>query len=305
MDLVFSRVTKFYGPVIGVNEISCRVGAGITGLLGENGAGKSTMLKLASGQLRPSLGEVRLGEHSAWSTAAKRHLGYCPDIDKFYEEMTGREFVYAMVRLHGYSLREARDRTERALAEVGMTDRAHRRIAGCSHGMRQRIKLAQAIAHDPQLLLLDEPMNGIDPGGKRELCDLLVRYAARGKAILVSTHVLEDLETLADHILFIKRGRLIASGTVPEIREQLDDRPYTLQVAVRPLRKAAALLAELPEVQTLEVHEDHLIVQVRNASRFYEHLSALVLDHELEIERLITLDSTAGAVFGYLQQGAV
>src|SRR4051812_514420 len=110
MDLVFNRVTKFYGPVIGVNEVTCRIGPGITGLLGENGAGKSTLLKLASGQLRPSLGEVRLGERSAWSPSAKRHLGYCPDINNFYEEMTGREFVYAMVRLHGYSLRESRER---------------------------------------------------------------------------------------------------------------------------------------------------------------------------------------------------
>ncbi|HVW38394.1 MAG TPA: ATP-binding cassette domain-containing protein, partial [Pirellulales bacterium] len=139
MDLSFDRVTKFYGPVIGVNDVTCRISPGITGLLGANGAGKSTLIKLASGQLRPSLGEVRIGPHRAWSSAAKRQFGYSPDINSFYEEMTCREFVYAMTRLYGYSRREARERTELALAEVGMTPRARRRLAGCSHGMRQRI----------------------------------------------------------------------------------------------------------------------------------------------------------------------
>src|SRR5487761_630574 len=179
MHLTFDHVTKFYGPVIGVNNISCRIGPGITGLLGANGAGKSTLIKLASGQLRPSQGSVRVGEQTAWSTAAKRNFGYSPDLDRFYEEMTGREFVYTMARLYGYRRAEARDRAELALEEVGMTDRADRRLGGCSHGMRQRIKLAQALVHGPELLLLDEPLNGIDPGGRREINELLLRLAER------------------------------------------------------------------------------------------------------------------------------
>src|SRR5688500_3420040 len=172
MFLTFNRVTKFYGPVIGLNDISCRIGPGITGLFGANGAGKSTLMKLASGQLRPSLGEVLVGDNSAWSTRAKRDFGYSPDIDRFYEEMTGREFVETMARLYGYPGREARRRTQRVLEDVGMADRSERRIAGCSHGMRQRIKLAQALVHDPEILLLDEPLNGIDPGGRREIHEL-------------------------------------------------------------------------------------------------------------------------------------
>src|SRR5438034_1749532 len=130
MDLTFENVTKFYGPVIGVNDVSCRIGQGITALFGANGAGKSTMLKLASGQLRPSLGRVTLGDHSAWSTAAKRHLGYLPDVNSFYEEMTGREFVYTLARLQGFSIGEARRRTEASLQQVGMQDRADRRLGG-------------------------------------------------------------------------------------------------------------------------------------------------------------------------------
>ncbi|MEX0642268.1 MAG: ABC transporter ATP-binding protein, partial [Pirellulales bacterium] len=146
--LTFDGVTKFYGPVIGVNNITCRIGPGITGLVGANGAGKSTLIKLASGQLRPTQGAVRIGGRDAWSTAAKRHLGYSPDLNNFYEEMTGREFVYTMARLNGFSRSESRERTEQVLEEVGMADRGQRRLAGCSHGMRQRIKLAQALVHD-------------------------------------------------------------------------------------------------------------------------------------------------------------
>ena len=149
MFLTFDHVTKFYGPVIGVNNISCRIGPGITGLFGANGAGKSTLMKLASGQLRPSQGDVRIGDHRAWSTAAKRHFGYSPDVNSFYEEMTCREFVYVMARLYGLSRAVARQRTAEVIEEVGMSDRAGRRLAGCSHGMRQRIKLAQALINDP------------------------------------------------------------------------------------------------------------------------------------------------------------
>src|SRR5271156_430141 len=225
MFLSFDHVTKFYGPVIGVNDVSCRIGPGITGLLGSNGAGKSTLIKLASGQLRPTQGRVLLGEHDAWSTAAKQCLGYCPDVNNFYEEMTGREFVYAMTALYGFPLREVRRRTEQALEEVGMSDLASRRLAGASHGMRQRIKLAQALVNDPPILLLDEPLLGVDPGGRRAINDLLVELAARGKTILVSSHILVEIEHLADTILMIARGRLIASGTLDEVRGQLEDRP--------------------------------------------------------------------------------
>ncbi len=232
--LVFEHVTKFYGAVIGVNHISCRIGPGITGLLGANGAGKSTLIKLASGQLRPSQGTVRIGGHSAWSTAAKHHLGYSPDLNSFYEEMTGREFVYAMARLHGFSRAEARERTEHVLDEVGMVDRGDRRLAGCSHGMRQRIKLAQALVHDPWLLLLDEPLAGIDPGGRREINELLFRLAGQGKTILVSSHILVEIEQLAHSIVMMSRGRLIAYGTLAEVRNLMQYRPQVVEIAAEP-----------------------------------------------------------------------
>lgn len=304
MILTFDHVTKFYGAVIGVNNISCRIGPGITGLFGANGAGKSTLMKLASGQLRPSQGEVRLGDTRAWSFAAKRLFGYSPDLNSFYEEMTGREFVYVMARMYGMSKSEARDRTEAVLVEVGMADRAGRRIAGCSHGMRQRIKLAQALIHDPPVLLLDEPLSGIDPGGRREISQLLVEQGEKGKTILVSSHILVETENLADSVLIIARGRIVASGTLREIRAMLEDRPLTVEIASEDARRLASLLVNEPDVRGIELRSDSLVVKTRNPQRFFGLINDLIAQNHISVRKLQALDAGADAVFNYLQQGA-
>jgi ABC-2 type transport system ATP-binding protein len=301
MFLSFNRVTKFYGPVIGVNDISCRIGPGITGLFGANGAGKSTLLKLASGQLRPSLGEVLIDDVPAWSTRAKRLFGYTPDLDRFYEEMTGREFVYTMARLYGFTAGEARLRTDEVLAEVGMTERAGRSLAGCSHGMRQRIKLAQSLVHDPPVLLLDEPLNGIDPGGRREISELLVRQAERGKTILVSSHILNEVEQLTDSILMIAGGRIVASGTLQEIRMLMDDQPFTVEIVAADSRKLAGMLVQEAEIRSVDLREETLVVRTRNPGHFFALLADLAHEHRLEIERFEVIDANASAVFDYLQ----
>ncbi len=301
--LVFDHVTKFYGPVIGVNDISCRIGPGITGLLGANGAGKSTLMKLASGQLRASQGTVRIGPYDAWSTAAKRHLGYSPDLNSFYEEMTGREFVYTMARLNGFTAAEARRRTDFVLDEVGMADRATRRLAGCSHGMRQRIKLAQALVHDPWLLLLDEPLAGIDPIGRREINDLLTRLAAQGKTILVSSHILVEIEQLAGSIVMMSRGRIVASGTLAEVRSLMRYRPMVVEIVAEPPRRLAAALVENPDVLGIELRDHSVTVRTRNPERFFATIGALVCEQGIDVRQLQTLDAGADAVFDYLQQG--
>lgn len=303
MELTFDNATKLYGPVIGINAVSCVVGPGITGLLGSNGAGKSTMLKLASGQLRPSMGQVRLGSISTWSAKARRELGYSPDINNFYEEMTGREFVRFLAALHGFSGREARRRTEIALEEVGMTDRAHRRIAGCSHGMRQRIKLAQALVSDPAVLLLDEPLSGIDPGGRHEINALLKRMSAKGKTILVSSHILHEIEGLADTLLVIAAGRVLASGTLHELRMLLADHPFTVEVATTEPRRMAALLVELPEVRGIELQEQAVVARTRNPVQFFTALSQVLAESDVNVRGVSTLDAGADAVFDYLQRG--
>jgi ABC-2 type transport system ATP-binding protein len=302
MHLTFENATKFYGPVIGVNDISCRVGPGITALFGANGAGKSTMMKLASGQLRPTLGRVLVGDHSAWSTAAKQHVGYSPDINNFYEEMTGREFVETLARLSGFAAADARQRTEAALRQVGMQDRAERRLAGYSHGMRQRIKLAQALVHDPDILLLDEPMSGIDPQGRRDIFDVLRQQAERGKSVLVSTHLLAQVEELADRVLMIARGRIVAFGSLAEIRGLLADEPLTVGIVTPQARRLAALLIELPDVRCVEVETASIKLRTANPAKFFAAFGALVARHEIDVERLETLDAGADAVFSYLER---
>ncbi len=301
--LSFEHVTKFYGPVIGVNDVSCRVGPGITGLLGANGAGKSTLIKLASGQLRPTQGTVRIGQHRAWSTAAKHHLGYSPDLNSFYEEMTGHEFVYTMARLHGFSRAEARERTDWALEEVGMADRSGRRLAGCSHGMRQRIKLAQTLVHDPWLLLLDEPLAGIDPGGRREINELLLKLAGQGKTLLISSHILVEIEQLSTSIIMMSRGRIVASGTIAEVRNLMQFRPLVVEIVAEPARRLAALLAQNPDVQGVEVRDNALVVRTRNPAKFFSQIGQLVCEHGIEVLRMQALDAGADAVFDYLEQG--
>src|SRR5262245_650586 len=192
--LLFDHVSKWYGPVIGVNQATLESRPGITGLVGANGAGKSTLLRLATGHLRPDLGTVRVFGTDTARAAAKRHIGYCPESDSFYEDMTGRQFVETMARLCGFDRRAARERTAEVLAWVGMADRADRRVRGFSKGMRQRVKLAQALIHDPELLVLDEPLSGIDPIGRQEFIALFRDLAARGKGLLISSHELEELE---------------------------------------------------------------------------------------------------------------
>ena len=301
MDLTYTGVTKFYGPVIGVNDVTFAVVPGITGLFGANGAGKSTLIKLASGQLRPSLGRVAIGEHSTWSTAAKRQFGYCPDLDRFYEDMTGRRFVHTMARLSGYSRFEADERTDACLEIVGMTDRASRKLAGCSHGMRQRIKLAQALVHDPPVLLLDEPMTGIDPVGRRDLSRVLEQLAASGKTILVSSHILGEVETLADRIVMIARGRMIAQGTLAEMRDWISE-PLTVALETVDARSLAAKLIESGDVTSVEVTDQRLVVRTHDASLLFPLVADAVLSAGADVRRMEVLDAGAEAVFSYLDR---
>jgi ABC-2 type transport system ATP-binding protein len=302
--LVFEHVSKWYGPVIGVNQVTLELRPGITGLVGANGAGKSTLMRLASGQVRPDLGSVKVCGHDAWSATAKLHFGYCPDVDTFYEEMSGRRFIETMARLCGYSRAEARRRSAETLDLVGMSGRAERKLAGYSKGMRQRIKLAQALLHDPQLLLLDEPLSGIDPIGRRESIELFLELARRGKCLLISSHELEELEKLTDHVAIMSRGRIAAVGPLVQIRDLLDNHPLSIRVASDQNRKLAAVLLELDEVVGVDREdEDHLIVRARQPRKFFQKLSELVLEEAVDIRHLETLDESTHAILGYLLGG--
>lgn len=294
-------VSKWYGPVIGLNDVTLEIEPGITGLVGHNGAGKSTLIKLLTGELHPTLGQVRIRGRRAWSASAKRHIGHCPDVDAFYEEMSGRAFVRTIARLHGFGARVARERTEDVLAQVGMADRADRPLATYSKGMRQRIKLAQALVHDPDLIVLDEPLNGVDPVGRAELIRLFRDLRDRGKAILISSHLLDEMDTLADRILFICRGRILASGSLEEIRAMLDDHPLKIRITAPQTRQLATRLLALDTVQAVELTgSDELLLQVLRAKEFYGHLADIVTQEGIDVERLRVIDASTEAVFDYL-----
>jgi len=301
----FANVSKWYGPVVALNDVTLQLKPAITGLVGPNGAGKSTLFKLLTGQLRPSLGSVRVRGIDAWSAQAKSHIGYCPDIDAFYEEMSGRAFVRTMAMWHGYGKPAAGARTEEVLEQVGMADRASRPLGSYSKGMRQRIKLAQALVHDPDLIVLDEPLNGVDPVGRDDLVDLFRRLAASGKTVLVSSHVLDEMDTLADRILFICRGRILASGSLREIRDLLDDHPLHVSVTSDRTRELAARLLGLESVEGANLSgPGSLVLRVRRPTEFFQSFGQLVVQDRFEVTRLHVLDASTEAVFDYLMKEA-
>jgi ABC-2 type transport system ATP-binding protein len=310
--LLFEQVSKWYGPVIGLNQVTLELRGGITGLVGSNGAGKSTLLRLATGQLKPTLGRVTVHGVDAWDWRAKSLVGYCPDNDAFYEDMPGREFVLALARLCGFDRTEANRRTEAVLERVGMIDRADRKLGGYSKGMRQRIKLAQALLNDPRLLVLDEPLSGIDPIGRQEMLELFRSLAAEGKCLLVSSHELEELEKLTDHVAILTRGRIAAVGTVTQIRDMLDDQPLSVRIDIDDPRRLASLLVNRADVVGIDLEpkvlldgsNGSLIVRARNPRRFFEEFGRLVVDEELNVARLEPLDESAHAVLGYLLGGS-
>jgi ABC-2 type transport system ATP-binding protein len=299
--LTLQHVSKWYGPVMGLSDVTLAMTPGITGLVGPNGAGKSTLMKLATGQLRPDVGQVRVHDHPAWSAAAKRHVGFCPENDVFYEEMTGRQFVRAMARLVGFAKTQAHERTEAALETVGMTDRADKRLRGFSKGMRQRVKLAQALVHDPDLLILDEPMNGVDPVGRIELCRLFTQLAESGKALLISSHQLDELEKLTDRLVIIAQGMLVASGTLAEIRETLADLPLSVRIDSGVPRQLAAALLEMPDVLGVELAGPHsVVVRAHHPRRFFTQLGDYLARKQVAVQRLETLDASTQAVLDYV-----
>jgi len=310
LPISLRAVSKWYGAVIGVNEVSLDVEPGITGLLGPNGAGKSTLMKLITGQLRPSLGDALvLGRPVAASAAARRHVGFLPEVDAFYEEMTGRRFVYTMARLSGLTRADARRSVEAALARTGMIDRAAKPLKGCSKGMRQRIKLAQALVHDPLVLVLDEPLTGIDPPGRLELMALFRELRDEGKTILVSTHILHEVEAITDRIVLMARGRVLASGTLGRIRELLEEHPLTVRIVSDRTRALAAALLRLGAVAGVALGETgngqetgggEIIVKARKPAELFRELPGVVTSLGARVERVEALDASVEAVFGYL-----
>ncbi|MBN2198281.1 MAG: ABC transporter ATP-binding protein [Candidatus Aminicenantes bacterium] len=296
------KLSKWYGNILGLSEVSLEIGPGITGLLGPNGAGKSTLMKLLTGQLKPSLGRVLLAGEGVWNNPALfRRIGYCPEHDSFYEDTTGRQFLDGLLRLHGFGAAEAARRTESALRLVEIWGDENRLIRGYSRGMRQRLKVAQALAHDPEILILDEPLNGLDPLGKRKIIRLIKELKAGNRTILVSSHVLPEVEALTRDIRLLHQGKIIAAGDIHDIRDLIDAHPHVVALRCDRPRKLAARLMEEPHVLKVHFGPDGLLtLETDNRDLFFGGLPALVVELDLEIEEITSPDDNLQAVFDYL-----
>jgi ABC-2 type transport system ATP-binding protein len=296
------HASKWYGQVIGLNDVSVQVGPGITGLLGPNGAGKSTFMKLITGQLRPNKGSVQVLGQPIWGNPELYYrIGVCPEQDAFYERMTGLEWVTALVRLNGLTEKESAEAAERALAAVDLTDAAHKKIGAYSKGMRQRVKLAQAIAHDPELLILDEPLSGMDPLGRRKTMRMIREWAKQGKSVLVSSHILHEVESITPNILLISNGRILAEGNIHQIRDLIDEHPHTVYIRAADPRGLAREFLSRADVISLRFEAGAVVVETGKPDEFYGALTDLVASGSHgAVDEVTSPDDNLQAVFKYL-----
>ncbi len=300
--LAAEHLSKWYGQVSGLNDVTVSVPSGITGLLGPNGAGKSTFMKLITGQLKPSKGRVEVLGQPIWNNPAQYfRIGFCPEQDAFYERMTGLEWVAALVGLHGLEPAEAREAARRALAAVDLEEAADKRIGAYSKGMRQRVKLAQAIAHDPELLILDEPLSGMDPVGRRRTMRMIREWARQGKSVLVSSHILHEIELMTTNLLLINNGRILAEGNVHQIRDLIDEHPHTVYIRAADPRGLAREFLTRADVLSLRFEPGAVVVETGRPDDFYTRLTELIAEGACgPVEELTSPDDNLQAVFKYL-----
>ncbi len=294
------HLSKWYGQVIGLNDVTLSVPGGITGLLGPNGAGKSTLMKLVTGQLKPSKGTITVLGEPIWANPALYfRIGFCPEQDAFYERMTGLEWVAALVRLNGVGEIAAAEMARRALAQVELLDAADKKIGAYSKGMRQRVKLAQALAHDPELLILDEPLAGMDPLARRKTIRLIKEWGRAGKSVLVSSHILHEIESMTSNILLINQGRILAEGNVHQIRDLIDEHPHTVYIKADDTRALARQFLAYDDVLSLRFEPDAVVVQTGKPDAFYTRLTELAASGA-SIHEVTSPDDNLQAVFQYL-----
>jgi len=296
------HLSKWYGQVIGLNDVTLSVPPGITGLLGPNGAGKSTFMKLMTGQLKPSQGAITvLGEPIWGNPALYFRIGFCPEQDAFYGRMTGLEWVTALVRLNGVDEAEADRLARRALDLVELTGAGGKKIGAYSKGMRQRVKMAQALVHDPELIVLDEPLSGMDPIVRRKTIRMIKEWGRQGKSIIVSSHILHEIESMTPNILLINQGRILAEGDVHQIRDLIDEHPHTVHIRAERTRALAREFLAYDDVLSLKFEDDAVVVQTGRPDVFYARLTELAASGALGVIHEVTSpDDNLQAVFQYL-----
>jgi len=301
--IVFENVSKFYGEVLGVNRVSLSIEPGVTSLVGPNGAGKTTLMNLMTGLLFPTKGTVRvLGISPSDPETFYRNIGYCSQFDAFPKGLSGYQMIRSMMALHGLSASEAEERTWSAIERVGMTDAAHRRVAGYSKGMRQRVRLAQALAHSPKVLILDEPLNGLDPMARSEVIELFRKFAESGMHVVISSHIMHEVDIVSDSVIMMSGGYVVAEGDIQGVRHEMEDHP--IQILIRCDRPAviASSVFQQDSVVEVRIHADGrgLLVSTRNPDRFYELFNRIILQNRIVVEAVAPADENVNAVYQYL-----
>jgi ABC-2 type transport system ATP-binding protein len=304
-DIVFTGVSKFYGEVLGVNRVSLRIPPGISSLVGPNGSGKTTLMNLMTGLISPDRGTITVrGLSHLDPERLMRITGYATQYDSAPRGATGFEFVSTALLLEGYSKKEAERLTWSALDIVDLTGPANRKIAAYSKGMRQRVRLAQAIAHEPDVLVLDEPLNGLDPLVRAQTIAVFERFAARGRHVVLSSHVLHEVDVISDRVILIANGHVIAEGDVRGMRDEIDEHPRQYLVRCRDASRLASRLFEQDHIAQIQVHEDRLglLVMTRSQNDFARALGRLAVDGH-RIESVMAVDENVDALYKYLIGG--
>lgn len=298
-----ANVSKFYGEVLGVNRVSVEIKPGLTGLVGPNGSGKSTFMHLLCGLLRPTRGTISvLGLPPDRPEELFRILGYCTQYDSFPNGVTAHRFLTHTLALHGFDGAEADRRAWEVLDRVGLTEAAKRRIAGYSKGMRQRIKLAQAICHDPRVLVLDEPLNGLDPMGRAEMIDLFKDFARDGRHVIVSSHILHEVDLISDGVIMIHGGSVVAEGAIRDVRGEITAQPLQVLVRCDQPQLVAAKAFELAYVVEAQIIDEAtgVLLRTTDARSFFPALAKIILATGVEVETVTPADENVHAVYDYL-----
>jgi ABC-2 type transport system ATP-binding protein len=301
--IIFDKVSKFYGEILGVNRVNLQIAPGITSLVGPNGAGKSTLMNLMTGLLRPTRGSIRLlGIPTDQPEQLFRKVGYCTQFDSFPRGVTGREFINSFLLVHGFDRKRANELSQVALERVNLIEAADRKVAAYSKGMRQRIRLAQSIAHQPSVLILDEPLNGLDPMVRAETIALFRKFASEGLHLIISSHILHEVDMMSDSVILLNNGYIVAEGNIHGVRDEMEEHP--MQILIRcdqPLKLAAYVFTQNHVVEA-RLHDDRrgLFVKTRDADRFYLMLNRAVADGEVNVEAIAPVDDDLSAVYQYL-----
>jgi ABC-2 type transport system ATP-binding protein len=301
--IFFDNVSKFYGEILGVNRVNMSIAPGITSLVGPNGAGKTTLMNLMTGLLRPTRGRISvLGISPDEPEKLFRQVGYCSQFDSFPRGATGREFINMFLSVHGYAKDEADELTMKALERVSLLDAAEKKVAAYSKGMRQRVRLAQAVAHNPSVLILDEPLNGLDPMARAETIRLFRKLADEGLHLVISSHILHEVDMMSDCVVLLNNGYVVAEGDIHGVRDEMEEHPMQILIRCDKPSVLAARIFEKELVVEAKVHDDRrgLFIKTRDADKFYLLLNAVVAEGLVNVESIAPVDDDMSAVYQYL-----